>query len=312
MLDIFYVLIAATSAGLLSLVVAIILIQSSTWAQYLIKFGTPFAAGVLLAASFRDLLPHGFERQGSDVLNGTLVAILIFFLIEKGFRNFHHHHEEDLASNRNPAQGWLFLFGDAFHNIVDGLALGSAFLISPGTGLIATIALISHDIPLEVGEFGMQLRSGFTRKQTIVRNLLSSSTVLIGAIAAFGFGSQVELPLGYLYGGIAGFFIYIALSDIVPTIHSSENKRYGLQTAFLIVGLIFGIVVASFAHQYIETNHDHVDNHNNKENLHSQDEGHDAHQEEDEGHDAHQEEDEGKIGEKIFEGNPTDLRSNSI
>ena len=261
MLDVLYVLIAATSAGLLSLVVAIILIQSSTWAQYLIKFGTPFAAGVLLAAAFRDLLPHGFEKQGSDVLNGTLVAILFFFLIEKGFRNFHHHHEEDLAANRNPAQGWLFLIGDVFHNIVDGLALGSAFLISPGTGLIATVALISHDIPLEVGEFGMQLRSGFTRKQTIVRNLLSSSTVLIGAIAAFGFGSQVEMPLGYVYGGIAGFFIYIALSDIVPTIHSSESKRYGLQTAFLVIGLLFGIVVASFAHKYVEpnNNHAHVD-----------------------------------------------------
>ena len=256
-----YVTIAAIAAGLLSLAVAVILIQNSKWAQHLVRLGTPFAAGVLLIASFRDLLPHGVEEQGPNVLNGTLIAILIFFLIEKGFRNFHHHHEEDLATNRNPAQGWLFLVGDVFHNIVDGLALGSAFLISPGTGMIATVALISHDIPLEVGEFGMQLRSGFTRKQTIVRNLLSSSTVLIGAIAAFGFGSQVEMPLGYVYGGIAGFFIYIALSDIVPTIHSSESKRYGLQTAFLVIGLLFGIVVASFAHKYVEpnNNHAHVD-----------------------------------------------------
>lgn len=247
----FYVIVAAISGGLLSLVVAIILIQSRTWAQHLVKYGTPFAAGVLLMASFRDLLPHGVEQQGVHVLNGTLIAILLFFLIEKGFKNFHHHHEEDLSEKRNLSQGWLFLVGDIFHNVVDGIALGSAFLISHGTGFIATIALVSHDIPLEVGEFGMQLKSGFTKKQTIIRNLFSSSTVLIGAILAFQFGRIIEMPLGYVYGGIAGFFIYIALSDIVPTIHSSESRRYGLQTAFLIIGLLFGLVVATFAHQYI-------------------------------------------------------------
>ena len=177
--DLIYVSIASISAGLLSLVVAIILIQSTTWVAYLIKLGTPFAAGILLIVSFRALLPHGIEDQGVNVLNGTLVAILVFFLIEKGFRSFHHHHEEDIKEARNPAQGWLFLVGDVFHNVIDGIALGSAFLISPDTGFIATIALISHDIPLEVGEFGMQLSSGFTKKQTITRNLLSSSTVFI-------------------------------------------------------------------------------------------------------------------------------------
>lgn len=253
-----YVTIAAIAAGLLSLAVAVIMVQNSTWTQHLVRLGTPFAAGVLLIASFRDLLPHGVEEQGVNVLNGTLIAILIFFLIEKGFRNFHHHHEEDLTENRNSAQGWLFLVGDAFHNAVDGIALGSAFLISPSTGFIATIALVSHDIPLEVGEFGMQMRSGFTKKQTIIRNLLSSSTVLIGAIMAFQFGSLIELPLGYLYGGIAGFFIYIALSDIVPTIHSSESRRFGLQTGFLILGLFFGLTVAAFAHNYIEVEHNQI------------------------------------------------------
>ena len=128
-------------------------------------------------------------------------------------------------------------------------------MISPGTGLIATIALVAHDIPLEVGEFGLQLKSGFTKRQTITRNLASSLTVLLGAIIAFQLGSTIELPVGYMYGGIAGFFIYIALSDIVPTIHSSESSRFGWQTTFLLVGLVFGTFVASFAHKYIEVGH---------------------------------------------------------
>jgi zinc and cadmium transporter len=254
--NITYVLIAALLAGLLSLMVAIILIRDAKSAQYLVRFGTPFAAGVLLMAAFRDLLPHGVEDYGIGTLNATLSAIILFFLIEKGFGNFHHHHEEHLGStNSNTAQGWLFLIGDLFHNTIDGIALGTAFLINISTGMIATIALVSHDIPLEVGEFGIQLRSGFTKRQIIIRNLVSSSTILIGATIAFQFGETIEVTIGYLYGAIAGFFIYIALSDIVPTIHSSENKRFGPQTAFLMIGLVFGFIVASLAHSYIDLAH---------------------------------------------------------
>ena len=257
--DFGYTILAGFAAAFLSLLVAIIMVQKASWANYLIRFGTPFAAGVLLIAAFRDLLPHGIQEQGSVVLNATLIAIVLFFLIEKGFKNFHPHHEEDLLENENSAQGWLFLIGDFFHNFVDGIALGAAFLISPGTGVIAAIALVAHEIPLEVGEFGLQLRSGFSKRQTIIRNLLSSGTLIVGAIFAFQFGSEFELPLGYLYGGIAGFFIYIALSDIVPTIHSSESKRFGAQTAFLVVGLIFGTFIASYAHNFIADSnpHDH-------------------------------------------------------
>ena len=280
MTDFIYVLVASMTAGILSLSVAVLLVQKASWSQYLIKYGTPFAAGVLLIASFRDLIPHGIDEKGSVVLNATLIAILIFFLIEKGFKNFHHHHEEDLQNKRNNSQGWLFLVGDLFHNVVDGIALGSAFLINPGTGLIATIAIIAHDIPLELGEFGIQLKSGFTRRQVIVRNLLASSTMIIGAIFAFQLGSAIDLPLGYIYGGIGGFFIYIALSDIVPTIHTSEKTRYGLQTGFLLIGLIFGTFVSSFAHQYIDVGHaghvHHEDDHDDHD-----DDDHDDHDDDD-------------------------------
>ena len=286
-----YAIIASILAAILSLSFAVILVQKASWSRYLIKYGTPFAAGVLLVASFRDLLPHGLDEQGSIVLNATLVAILFFFLIEKGFKTFHHHHEEDLSDNRNKSQGWLFLIGDVFHNSVDGIALGSAFLIDPGTGIIAAIALIAHDIPLEVGEFGLQLQSGFTKRQIITRNLLASSTMLLGTIFAYQIGSQIDLPMGYIYGGIAGFFIYIALSDILPTIHSSEEKRYGLQTGFLFVGLIFGIFVSSYAHQYIDVGHAEHGEDGHDEDGHDED-GHDEDGHDEDGHDEDKDDDE--------------------
>jgi len=259
MSDLLVVILASAAAGLLSLSVALILLSSEKLSSKLVKYGTPFAAGVLLMIGFRDLLPEGIAEEGTQVLNATLGAVIIFFLIEKGFNSFHHHHEED-KPQENKTQGWLFVIGDVFHNLIDGISLGGAFLIGRDTGLLATFALISHDIPLEVGEFGNQLRVGFTKKQTIIRNIVSGLTTIVGALLTYQLGGELDIPMGYLYGGIAGFFIYIALSDIVPTIHSSEKARYGLQTGFLLFGLIFGGTVSALAHEYIDVGHNHGEN----------------------------------------------------
>jgi len=237
--------------------------------------------------AFRDLLPEAIAEGGTEVLNATLIAIIVFFLIEKGFKSFHHHHEEDKNKETDTTQGWLFIIGDIFHNLIDGISLGGAFLLGRDTGLVATVALIAHDIPLEVGEFGNQLRVGFTKRQTILRNVLSGLTTVIGAVLTYQIGGDLDIPMGYLYGGIAGFFIYIALSDIVPTIHSSEKVRYGLQTGFLIFGLIFGGTVSALAHDYIDVGHNHED-HDEEGHEDHDEEGHEDHDEE--GHEDHDEE----------------------
>ena len=268
MTELLIVFFASIAAGLLSLSVALFLLGSERFSSKLIKYGTPFAAGVLLMIAFRDLLPEAIVEGGTEVLNATLVAIIIFFLIEKGFKSFHHHHEEDKNKETDTTQGWLFVIGDIFHNLIDGISLGGAFLLGRDTGLVATVALIAHDIPLEVGEFGNQLRVGFTKRQTILRNVLSGLTTVIGAVLTYQIGGDLDIPMGYLYGGIAGFFIYIALSDIVPTIHSSEKVRYGLQTGFLIFGLIFGGTVSALAHDYIDVGHNH--DHHDEEGHHDE------------------------------------------
>ena len=288
------VIIASIAAALLSLSVAIFLALNDRFSSKLIKYGTPFAAGVLLMAAFWDLIPEGIAEAGTDVVYATLAGIIIFFLIEKGFQNFHHHHEEDANKPKDTTQGWLFLIGDIFHNLVDGISLGAAFLIGGrDTGLIATLALVAHDIPLEVGEFGNQLRVGFTKRQTIIRNIISGISTVVFAVLTYQLGDELldVIPVGYVYGGIAGFFIYIALSDIIPTIHQTEKVRYGLQTAFLIFGLVFGGTVATVAHDYIDVGHNHDHGH------HDDHKGHDDHDEEghhddhdEEGHDDHDEE----------------------
>jgi len=173
--------------------------------------------------------------------------------------------------------------------LIDGISLGGAFLIGRDTGLVATVALVAHDIPLEVGEFGNQLRVGFTKRQTIIRNILSGSTTIIGAVLTYQIGGDLDIPMGYLYGGIAGFFIYIALSDIVPTIHSSEKTRYGLQTGFLLFGLIFGGTVSALAHDYIDVGHNHDEDHHDEEDHNEEDHDEEDHNEEDHDEEDHNE-----------------------
>ncbi len=124
MSDFVVVVLASIAAGLLSLSVALFLLGSERFSSKLIKYGTPFAAGVLLMIAYRDLLPEAIAEGGSEVLDATLVAIIVFFLIEKGFKSFHHHHEEDKNKQDDTTQGWLFVIGDIFHNLIDGISLG--------------------------------------------------------------------------------------------------------------------------------------------------------------------------------------------
>jgi len=259
------VIIAGVVAGISSLIVALILVARDSWSKHLAIFGTPLAAGILLM-TVRDLIPHAINEgvSASNVITATIIGIVTFFLIEKVSQGFHHHHDEDLSkeyikdTKDKKIQGWLFLIGDSFHNLVDGIALGGAFLVSPATGIVAAIAITAHELPQEVGEFSMQVRAGFSKKQTIIRNIIASFTTLFGAVFIYQFGADLNLPLGYIYGGIAGFFLYISLSDIIPTIHMTEKSRIGLQTTMLFVGMSIGLVVGSLAHDYIDRSN--VDN----------------------------------------------------
>ena len=257
------VILVGLAASLLSLTMAFVLVARDSWAKYLTFYGTPLAAGILLM-TVRDLIPHAINEgvAAENVITATIVGIIVFFLLEKISGGFHHHHEEDeklSAPGLNKTQGWLFLLGDAFHNFIDGVSLGGAFLVSPATGVATAIALSAHDLPQEVGEFAMQMRSGFTKRQTILRNIGASSITIVGAVVTYQFGSDIDLPIGYIYGGVAGFLLYIALSDIIPSIHITEKSRLGLQTLMLFVGIGIGVLIGTVAHQYIDSNHNNLE-----------------------------------------------------
>jgi zinc and cadmium transporter len=236
--------------GLVSLTGAIALLRSRHGAKLLADYATPFAAGALLAAAFLDLLPEGLELSGPNVLTWTLVGIVVFFLLESVLNWFHHHHEHD--NNVDPTVS-LIVTGDTIHNFIDGAAIAAAFLISLPTGIVTTIAVAAHEIPQEIGDFGLMLNKGLRRRQALLVNLLSSVATTVGAVLFFSLGSGNDALLTVLLGLTAGFFIYIAASDIIPGIHESTSRRgLKIKSLLLLLGVALVAATTTLAHQIID------------------------------------------------------------
>lgn len=240
--------------GVISLIGGVLLLANKKRANKLTEYATPFAAGALLAAAFVDLLREAIhEGNPETALNFTLIGILTFFLLERFLRWFHHHHEEEDGKKGNPEIP-LIVIGDTVHNFIDGIAIAAGFLVSPPTGIVVTLAVAAHEIPQEIGDFGLLLSKGMKRSKVLMVNVLSALATTISAVIFFQLGNRWAVPLDATLGLVAGFFIYIAVSDIIPSIHKKEEKIVaGPQTAFLLLGVILVSFATIYLHQFIET-----------------------------------------------------------
>jgi len=243
--------------GLFSLIGGLLLLSTKTLARRLALYAVPFAAGALLAAVFLDLLPEGIEAAGAgSVMAAALIGALLFFLAEYFLRWFHHHHDHDDSDRHRPIS--LIIIGDTIHNALDGVVIASAFLISVPTGIITTIAVAAHEVPQEIGDMGLLLSRGLSRTKVVVLSVLSSLATVLAAVFTFSLGSADKLPLGVLLGLSAGFLLYIAMSDIIPTIHQqAAKKRFSWQPVLLVLGVAVVGLAINLSHGYIDGGHDH-------------------------------------------------------
>lgn len=243
---IFYSLIG----GVFSLIGGVLMLSSERAARELAKYGTPFAAGALLAAVFVDLLHDGVEiAEPQTVFLSTMAGILLFFYAERFLHWFHHHHQHE---GQDPSKS-LVIVGDIVHNALDGVVIAAAFLVSIPTGIITTLAVAAHEIPQEIGDFAILLHKGMSRGKVLLVNVLSALTTLVMAVITFALGSETHLPLGILIGLSAGFLLYIAMSDIIPEIHESSPKEKLLnwQPIMLLIGVITVTVAIQLAHVFV-------------------------------------------------------------
>lgn len=279
MADLWMVILFSLIGGLFSLIGGIILLSRKKSTHTFAEYATPFAAGALIAAVFLDLLADGLEEAAaSTVLMAALVGILLFFYAERFLHWFHHHHQEDKDADPSVS---LIITGDIAHNALDGVAIAAAFLVSVPTGIVTTMAIAAHEIPQEIGDFGLLLAKGMRRRKVLLVNILSALATTVAATATYLLGSSERLPIGLLLGLSAGFLLYIALSDIIPTIHqkASKNGLLDIRPLLLLLGVIVVGVSVELAHGYIDAGHTEAV-HAAEEPGHTEEHGH----EEESGH----------------------------
>ncbi|MDR3125938.1 MAG: ZIP family metal transporter [Candidatus Nomurabacteria bacterium] len=245
------VIICSLIGGLFSLIGGVWLAFTKR-GRSLAVYATAFAAGALLAAAFCDMLPEALAEGGDSqiILLWALGGLVAFFLLEGAINGFHRHSQK--PETVHPVVPMIIL-GDTIHNFIDGIAIAAAFLISPSSGVIVTLAIATHELPQEIGDFGILLSKGVKRRKVLLLNILSSLATTVAAVIFYIIGSLSGLSLAPLVALVAGFFIYIATTDIIPTIHQSENRREIIKkTLWLLAGVVVVSVLIMQLHGVIE------------------------------------------------------------
>ena len=245
--------------GLLSvLAAALFLVLRESLRNHLLPHLVSFATGTLLGAAFLGLLPHAMaavHTQDTHVIPmAVLLGLLGFFLLEKLvlWRHCHEDHCEVHApdgNTRKSTTGTLILIGDGLHNFLDGILIAGAFLTDIHLGVVTSLAVAAHEIPQEVGDFAVLLHSGFSRGRAFFYNVLSSLTTVIGGILAYVALQDLEHVLPYVLAVAASSFIYIAVADLIPTLHQRVAGKEAFQQIILIgIGILLIYAAHSTLH----------------------------------------------------------------
>ena len=222
---------------------ALMLLFSESIRKVIVPNLISYATGTLLGAAFLGMIPAGLEYAPAIAITGTVLAgMVLFFMLEK-FVLWRHCHEEECEVHGQAAP--LILIGDAFHNFVDGVVIAAAFLTSIPLGVTVALAVIAHEVPQEVGDFGILLNSGYSRARALFLNTLSASTTLPGALIAYFWLGESQEAVPYIMALSAASFIYIATADLIPGLH----KRVTLGTSLRQLALMLaGIGTIAFFH----------------------------------------------------------------
>lgn len=195
-----------------------------------------FSAGALLSGAFFHLIAESLESMETiTVFSYLLTGFIAFFLIE---RVLHWRHCHEGKCDVHPFTH-LILIGDGIHNFIDGLVIAASFMVSIPFGFLTTLMIILHEIPQELGDFGVLVYGGFEKVRALWFNFLTQLTCVIGGIVGFFFLYTPE-SVTFLLPFAAGGFIYIASSDLIPELHKEEDlKKSMISFVFFVIGIVF-------------------------------------------------------------------------
>jgi zinc and cadmium transporter len=254
------IIIFTAVGGVLSVMAAaVFLLLRDHHRNAVLPHGISFAIGALLAVAFWGLIPEAFAEVKPEQfqrLSGTILAgILGFFVLEKLLIWRHCHygsceaHGDDHAHSHGHAHGHshgnaksagtLIILGDGIHNFVDGVLIAAAFLTDVQLGIVTSLAVATHEIPQEVGDFAILLDSGYSKGKALFYNVLASLTTVLGGVLAYFSLEDLHDSLPYFLALAASSFIYIAVADLIPSLHKKTDMKTSLQQIALIAAGVF-------------------------------------------------------------------------
>lgn len=225
-----------------------IVVLVTEWSERLEVALLSFAAGVMLATTFLELLPNAVNEgfAGKNIFAATLGSVVLFFLLERLLRGWHVHAD---AHSRSTA--YLVLIGDGVHNLIDGVVIAAGFIVGANVGLVTALAVAAHEVPHEIADYSVLLSAKFSRTAALALNFLSGLTAVLGALICFAFEELVRSQLPWFMAAAGGMFIYIAAAGLIPELHHPRWQKSWLST----VPLLFGIAVVALLTRIVPQSH---------------------------------------------------------
>jgi len=243
-----YTLIAlfAGSIGSVALV-GLLLLLNDEKLQKISTYLTYLAGGTLLGAAFLGMIPNALNMlDAPKVLQLVLDGIMFFFVLEKIIL-WRTCGNKDCERHINAAAP-IILIGDAFHNAIDGIVIAASFLTSTELGIFVTLSVVFHEIPQELGDFGILLKSGMSKKKALFYNVLSGSSAIVTGILAYFFMQQLKTYMPYALAFSASSFLYIAMAELIPEMHKKSKTLESISQILLILTGILFIYIIKFLH----------------------------------------------------------------
>ena len=245
--EVFYTILSVVIVSLISLVGIITLFFRKKKIDRLLLTLVSISAGTLFGGAFLHLIPEAVEESGSfSIFISFLIlsGIISFFLLDKIIHWRHSHIESSLVhtiKESRPSIAYLNLLGDGFHNFLDGLIIAGSYLVSIPTGIATTVAVVIHETPQEIADFGVLVYSGLSKWKALIFNFLSATLAIVGAIVGLIIGTQSEAFIVAIIPFAAGAFIYIAGCNLIPEL---LRKNPGLKSLIMqFIAFMIGIMI---------------------------------------------------------------------
>jgi zinc and cadmium transporter len=243
-MTLFLILASTFVVCLISLVGVVTLTIKGNLLERILFWLIGFSAGALIGSAFLHLLPEALEKSNSTpVFYFLILGIVLFFFMERYF-HWRHCHEETCTVH---AFTYLNLFGDGIHNFIDGMVIAGSFVVSVKLGIVTTLAIILHEIPQELGDFGVLIYGGFSKQRALMYNFISALTAMLGALVGYFIADFAKGFSGVILPLAAGGFVYIATSDLIPEIHKQSNRQRSTAALFaFLLGILFMALAKKF------------------------------------------------------------------